>query len=746
MGRRPVCLFCMLLMLVLCLADISGIPLIRGNPLPESLKDWIERHPDAVICGEVQQVTESDFSQSVYLKQVQLSVPSEQAAASFEKISIENVRVYLKKSEKASELTAGSKVTVSGSLFRVPKMRNPGEFDSQQYYACRHIYYFMKNGIIQEILPPSGGYRQMLLDVREHFLGIYGEAAGDDSAVFEAMVLGKKENLDEDTRMQYQLAGIIHILAISGMHIMMIGMGLNQLLLKMGAGLFCSGMISVGFMIQYGVMTGGSAASMRAVCMFLLLSGARLLGKCYDSLTALAVSALLLVLSAPANLCSSGFLLSYGAVLGVHAGSVLQRGFGKKRKWLQPFLASVGVQLATLPVLLYFYGEASVAGLLLNLAVVPTVSVVLASGVLGGILGLFWMEGAKLAMIPGRVLLYFYDRGCSLASEFPWCTWTAGRPEFWQMGMYILCLLAALYGLWKASEKEMTGRRGLLVKAGCMMLIFLGIAFLPKRPEKGFSITCLDVGQGDAIVLETSEGAGFLIDGGSSSQKRVGKYQILPFLKYRGISRLDGILISHGDQDHISGIIELLTFMEKHTAAIRADRLILPKLKEYGDGIQELIRLAEKVGMKVEYALAGDCIRAGELQISILWPADGSSGKNVNEEGLVAEVAYGNFKGLFTGDIGLETEKKLLPCLSDVDFLKVGHHGSANSSGREFLEKIRPETGVISCAEENSYGHPSAEAVSRLEEAGCFLAYTMKGGAVTCRTDGRKCVICSFQS
>ena len=112
----------------------------------------------------------------------------------------------------------------------------------------------------------------------------------------------------------------------------------------------------------------------------------------------------------------------------------------------------------------------------------------------------------------------------------------------------------------------------------------------------------------------------------------------------------------------------------------------------------------------------------------------------------MAEVAYGNFKGLFTGDIGLETEKKLLPCLSDVDFLKVGHHGSANSSGREFLEKIRPETGVISCAEENSYGHPSAEAVSRLEEAGCFLAYTMKGGAVTCRTDGRKCVICSFQS
>ena len=157
MTRRPVCLVCLFLMLCMCLADLAGVPLIRGNPLPETVQTYIKKHPDSVICGEVQRCQATEISFSVYLKQVYLICRSE-------KIPIENVRVFLKTEE---ELPAGTAVCISGKLEQVEAPRNPGEFDSRQYYACQHIYYFMKNGIIKRKSRVYSGYQQFLLDLKD---------------------------------------------------------------------------------------------------------------------------------------------------------------------------------------------------------------------------------------------------------------------------------------------------------------------------------------------------------------------------------------------------------------------------------------------------------------------------------------------------------------------------------------------------------------------------------------------------
>ncbi|MDO4306509.1 MAG: DNA internalization-related competence protein ComEC/Rec2 [Eubacteriales bacterium] len=754
------CLVCLLLMLAMCLADGLGIPLIRGNPLPESLQAWISRHPEAVICGEVQQCAESEFSQSVYLKRVWLLYQPEQKKISeennstkdlsakesdktesnvrdsYEKVSIENVRVFLKKEKgKANEkIPAGTLLKVSGRLVRVPETRNPGEFDSRQYYGCRHIYYFMKDGVIQDRSDSYSAYLQGLVEVREHFARIFEGAAGGDAPVFEAMVLGVKGELEEEVKMRYQMAGIIHILAISGMHISLLGAGLNRLLKRAGLGIFLSGMISLVFMIQYGMMTGGSVSAMRAVCMFLMATGAELLGRCYDGMTALAVSALILLLNSPANLYSSGFLLSFGAVCGLGAAPVLCRLVGSKNRIINALLSSAAVQLMTLPVMLYFYGEVSLAGILLNLAVLPTVGAVLASGVAGGLAGLASLKAAGVVIIPGRAMLFLYDKLCILAGKLPWCTWIGGRPELWQIGLYYgLLFLAFLFGK-KAGELQALYRRKAAMFAA--VLIFAGIFCLGWHHREGLTITCLDVGQGDGIVLETSDGHQFLIDGGSSSKSGVGQYQILPYLKSRGIHCLDAILVSHTDEDHISGIRELLTFMGRGLTGVRAERLILPEWEEKSEAYRELEKLAREAGIAVLQGKRGDVLLAGKLEVKLLAPEKDSPGIDVNEEGMVLEVRYGGFTGLFTGDIGMETEKELLPLLSDVDFLKVAHHGSRYSSGKEFLEKVKAEVGVISCSAANTYGHPAAETVERLEKSGCRPEYTMESGAVIYWTDG----------
>lgn len=206
MAKRPMCLLCFLMVLSLGALELMGIPLIRGNPLPLNVQEQIEAHPGSMICGEVEQYENTEFSQSVYLKKTYLIHQSK-------KFPIENVRIFLKKEE---DLKPGMRILVKGTLKRVEGPANPGGFDSQHFYACRHIYYFMKNAVLQKKTAVYSGYRQLLLEIKESCRQILKEVAGKDAPVFCAITLGDKQELDPETQMRYQLAGIIHILAISG--------------------------------------------------------------------------------------------------------------------------------------------------------------------------------------------------------------------------------------------------------------------------------------------------------------------------------------------------------------------------------------------------------------------------------------------------------------------------------------------------------------------------------------------------
>lgn len=148
--------------------------------------------------------------------------------------------------------------------------------------------------------------------------------------------------------------------------------------------------------------------------------------------------------------------------------------------------------------------------------------------------------------------------------------------------------------------------------------------------------------------------------------------------------------------------------------------------------------------MNVQKGRKGEQIALGKASLRFLSPDRGTAGTDANEDGMVVELIYGGFEGLFTGDIGTETEKKLLPELEDVDFLKVGHHGSRYSTCQEFLDVVRPELAVVSCSATNTYGHPSGETIERLEDSGAKIWYTMKEGAVTAETDGKEVWVDTF--
>ena len=715
MKRRPVCLVCLFLMLCLYVTDLVGISMINGNPLPVSVQKYISEHPKLTVSGEVQECQAEEYSLSVYLKQVCLTVGSEQ-------IPIENIKVYLNKEE---QIRIGMFLRVCGKLEEIPGPRNPGEFDSKQYYACRKIYYQMKDG---EVCDKSIGYSyfgQLLQEIRQKAETILDEAAGAYAGIFQAMILGERGNLDAETKMQYQMAGIMHILAISGLHISFVGMGFFRLLKKAGAGNGVAGAVSAFLIYAYGIVTGGSVSAMRAVGMFLVLVGAGIAGRSYDLLSAMALSAIVLLLDAPAYLYNVSFLLSFGAVIGIGALTPeICSLLNLKKRTAKSLAGSVIVWLITLPIALHAYGEVSLAGVILNLLVLPTSGIVLASGIFALPVGIFVIEIAKRVVFPGKCVLFFCEKLCEVVGWIPHSTWIAGSPQLWQCVVYYVMLGVAFAGVkW--------GK-----KAASVALVIFAVVFLGYHSRNGLAITCLDIGQGDCCVLKMPEGENFLIDGGSSNKKNTAVYQILPYLKNQGIAILDGIFVSHTDQDHISGIEELLELCAQKLTTVRVKNLILPDWDTTGGEYEKLKMLAEQTGIRVQTVREGNLLKTKEAQIEILAPENGADGSDTNEDGMVMKVHFGKFRGLFTGDIGAETEKKLLDSMEDVDFLKVAHHGSKYSTCQGFLDVVSPEIAVISCSAKNTYGHPSADTIKKLEDCGAQVEYTMKNGAITVRTDG----------
>ena len=703
MKRRPVCLVCLFLMLCLYVTDLVGISMINGNPLPVSVQKYISEHPKLTVSGEVQDCQAAEYSLSVYLKQVCLTVGSEQ-------IPIENIKVYLNKEE---QIRIGMFLRVCGKLEEIPGPRNPGEFDSKQYYACRKIYYQMKDG---EVCDKSTGYSyfgQLLQEIRQKAETILDEAAGAYAGIFQAMILGERGNLDAETKMQYQMAGIMHILAISGLHISFVGMGFFRLLKKAGAGNGVAGAVSAFLIYAYGIVTGGSVSAMRAVGMFLVLVGAGIAGRSYDLLSAMALSAIVLLLDAPAYLYNVSFLLSFGAVIGIGALTPeICSLLNLKKRTAKSLAGSVIVWLITLPIVV------------LNLLVLPTSGLVLASGIFALPVGIFVIEIAKRVVFPGKCVLFFYEKLCEVVGWIPHSTWIAGSPQLWQCVVYYVMLGVAFAGVkW--------GK-----KAASVALVILAVVFLGYHSRNGLTITCLDIGQGDCCVLKIPGGENFLIDGGSSNKKNTAVYQILPYLKNQGIAILDGIFVSHTDQDHISGIEELLELCAQKLTTVRVKNLILPDWDTTGGEYEKLKMLAEQTGIRVQTVREGNLLKTKEAQIEILAPENGADGSDTNEDGMVMKVHFGKFRGLFTGDIGAETEKKLLDSMEDVDFLKVAHHGSKYSTCQGFLDVVSPEIAVISCSAKNTYGHPSADTIKKLEDCGAQVEYTMKNGAITVWTDG----------
>lgn len=714
-----------LLVLFLVPALIGGIRMeqyTRMLSLPTEFRD----SGYSTVNGDVYRIEEKSHSFAVYIRNVEV-------VSDGDPYQISEMFVTVVENPK---LKVGNRIQSKGTLQKFSEATNFGQFDEADYYHSLGIVCKMKATDIEVTDSSYRPIQEALENGKSKFIRSLYDICDDSTAgLFAAILLGDKSDLSEDTKKLYQKNGIAHMLAVSGLHVSIIGLSVYRLLRKRFS-YQVSGSISVFLLLCFGIMTGGGAATMRAVIMFVVLIGSEILGRSYDGITSLSLTGVLLLLDNPYYLYQCGFQLSFAAISAISIVTpIICNILGIKSKIGKTLCFNLCITMMTSPMIAFYYYELPTYSILVNLLTVPLVTLVTVSGGIGGFLGIFYHGAGTFFIGIGYYILKLYEWICTIGVKMPNSVIITGRPGIAKLACYYGVLIIFLFVFYIIIRR--IGESKLLLRrlSGFFLLLIL-IMLLYSKGQHGFEVHFLDVGQGDGIVIRTPGGNTYMVDGGSTDVSEVGKYRLMPFLKASGISIIDYAIVTHADNDHVSGLKELLT--EYEDSGIQIQYLVLPDTTLKDDAYMELVSLASEHQINLLYLSRGDIISDGDITFTCLHPYPGYDTDSRNAYSTVLSVSYGRFDMLLTGDIEGDGESSMLQSgfLKDYDVLKVAHHGSQYSTSEEFLTVTKPEISVISCGKDNSYGHPHKELIERLNKTGTRILITEEQGEIVIKSDG----------
>ena len=541
---------------------------------------------------------------------------------------------------------------------------------------------------------------------------LYG---GDANGFVRAILTGDRSALFPRALSDLSEAGLMHITAVSGMHCAFL-LGLLQLLLgKHRRRLLAA--IAVPVLLFYMVLVGCSPSVVRACIMLLFLLAGPLLNRESDGPTALSAALMVILLQNPFAAASVSLQLSFGAVAGlfwltprVYQGLLGKKKRGKGYHFIAASLsATCGALVFTVPLTAVYFNYLVLVAPLSNLLCLWAAGAIFSLGLASLFLGFLWLPLGALAAWPAGLLVDYFLAVARALATLPYHAVYFNNPYL----KYWLAYAYAALGCWLLGRGE--GRRryvvaGTLVTASLAITVALGAA----RYGGALEAVAVDVGQGESVLLRAGKQTA-LMDCGSSNRYRSAGGETADLLATLGVGRLDYLLLSHYHADHANGQAELL-------ARVKVGRLLLPDIADETGLREEVLSLAADYGIPVTYIRQRETLPLGDAALT-LFPPLGSGG--INEEGLCLLASREDFDLLVTGDMAAATERTLLETydLPDLEVLLVGHHGSKASSSEELLAACLPEVAVISVGD-NSYGHPTDQAVQRLVRAGAALYRT----------------------
>ena len=700
--------------------------------------------------GSVDKILKTQYGYNVYLKNALIN-----------NRECGNIIAYF---QSEPDLKIGNKIYLKGKIQQFEVARNKGNFDSKKYYLSIGI---TTKIAVKEYYVSDDNYdllRDKLCTLREYVVGMFSKLCdtngkdkwlyGNKAGIFSAILMGDKTELDQEIKDLYSLSGIAHILAISGLHISLIGMFLYSLLRKRFS-FATSSALTIAVVTLFAITSGMGIATIRAFVMFILKLIGEILGRKYDYITAISLSALILLADNPFIIINSGFQMSFCAMITITIiwPKVVYL-INIKSKIANSIVLSLCIGIFMNPVIAYNYFQLPTYSFMLNIIVVPLLGIVVISAIAGSGLGFLSILMGKTALTPGCLILEVYTFLCENVLKIPGAVIVVGKPTIKIIVLYYMVIVFFLFCFTLARKnyekdcniKEMIDENGKKVISSQIILkkqrkfdfkirlAVIGISilsgfFIYYTPSKGLDIQFMDVGQGDGIFIKADDGTTITIDGGSSDVKNVAKYRMIPCIKASGTGVIDYAVITHADKDHISGIEEILNMNTENGLTIR--NLVMPHVSYEDEAYDELLTAAKTKGIQVLYIKEGDTMKLGKVEIKCIHPDGKYISDNRNDYSTVLSLKYENFSALFTGDIPAEIEKSIINKIdNNYTILKVAHHGSKYSSDMEFLKKVMPAYSVISVGGDNSYGHPGTETINKLKSLNSKILRTDLSGEI----------------
>ncbi|MDQ0339599.1 competence protein ComEC [Caldalkalibacillus uzonensis] len=620
--------------------------------------------------------------------------------------------------------------------------RNPGAFDYRRYLKQRGIHYVAQvrgtwavqpgDRLGDRVLGMADQYRLLWISQTEK---VFGEAT---APIIQTMTVGYRDEMDKHVMEMYQYLGLIHLLAISGLHVGIVLGSLYLLLSRLPLTRETIYLILFIFIPVYMMLSGWQVSAVRASLMALVVLLCLRFRLWHHSLVGLYVVYLLVLMVNPYYLYHVGFQLSFAITFALL--TVVPKLYpllpGKGERLRQGMAVAIVAQAVSLPIIMYHFYSFSPLSPVLNLILVPLYSAIYIPAAFG--LTLVSFLSLDLVRLPALLYVHSLDmlhRGLEWLYGLPWAAVHTGQPAWWWL------LLTALLTVFVAFSAEQ--RQKYMV--GLFLVMYpIFIAFqimLPYLDRQGY-VTVLDVGQGDAIVIEAPYRRQVVVVdlGGQltfyqeewqqpARPFEVGRDIILPYLRYRGINKVDKVVISHGHYDHFGGIQGLLGQM-------KIGMVLYPPVAPQSDFEQHWLRRIREEGIPVYFVSEGDSWRNSEIHFKVIFPPSPERlvehVNNLHDYNVVLWNKIYETTFLWTGDVEEAGEHAIVDTYPAVkaDVLKVAHHGSRTSTSHRWLEQVKPRVSVISVGTNNRYGHPDAEVVQRLQESGTHLFQTDQHGGI----------------
>ena len=666
----------------------------------------------------------------------------------------------------------GNLVKVVGGTTVFEEPSNEGEFNQKNFYRSYGITFMVYANEIDVSNAKYDKLRQKIYEIKviikSQIKKIFNEK---DAGLFSAMVTGDKSEIDKDQRKRFSDNGIAHILAISGLHLSILGLALFNILRKKLSVNAAAGFVSV-FILLYGIFIDAGPASLRAITMLFIRFLSLAIGRTYDSKNTLYIIAFIFLMQRPYLLFNAGFQFSYVAIFALNNEVNILR-VTKKNKNVDDSSNNIivavkeekkrvpAVIILTLflfPITIYHYFTYPLYSIILNLIVIPLMSFVLGFGLLGLATSFINVTAGKILAYIVHIIFIIYDTLCELIEKLPAHLLVIGRPNIYEVIYFYIVIFVIIKIINDNTEKskneidlckkqkveDYENSKAVLYKkiklrqlckiSICLIFLLFAVLVSSIRTRSDMRMTFISIGQGDGIIIENKDLV-ISIDGGSSSNKSNGQYVLSPHIKSRGINHIDYSFITHADADHTNGIIYLL----EEDDEIVIKNLVLPITAENDSKFDKIRNDALDRGTNIIYMKETDIKQFNDkLLLTVLSPNEESlNSKKIdqNEMSLTFRVDYNNHSALFTGDIGKETMNRMIKdefdvSKMDVDVLKVPHHGSKNSNVPEFFEIVSPKYSVFSYGKNNNYGHPNGETVDSIIDTGSKVLKTGAYGQI----------------